>query len=354
MRIVPMLAAFVLGAACASAQPEPTAGQARRLLQSQSLLNKAWGAWYAGASHNPALREPLLAALRRARSLSGSARDSKAYAYVQALFDALIQIPGVVPSEVILPFEANWRPEILILLSRDPRGAESDLLAMRERSMPEPEWYAVNALLFAMNSKPFFQKTLQEIQITRQFVIQDHLAVWCGGTTGCAVSTRSFPKGFPPIALYQFPETWGETAQPGDTLLLGGPVAICYRRTVVPADGTAEWSECKANPTGTGPRQVHLAQLFSAIDLLSERQSEELFHPWTFINWHGIAQAAAEMDKSLAEQAASIQALVENAQKRGLVQASGMRLTINTTVNDVRENRSDPLPAIASREIVIP
>jgi hypothetical protein len=60
------------------------------------------------------------------------------------------------------------------------------------------------------------------------------------------------------------------------------------------------------------------------------------------------------MDKSLAEQAASIQALVENAQKRGLVQASGMRLTINTTVNDVRENRSDPLPAIASREIVIP
>ena len=134
MRIAPVLAAFVLGAACASAQPEPTAGQARRLLQSQSLLNKAWGAWYAGASHNPALREPLLAALRRARSLSGSARDSKAYAYVQALFDALIQIPGVVPSEVILPFEANWRPEILILLSRDPRGAENDLLAMRDNA----------------------------------------------------------------------------------------------------------------------------------------------------------------------------------------------------------------------------
>jgi hypothetical protein len=175
VRFAYVLAAVSLGISCAYAQLPAPVDQARRLLESQSLRDKAWGAWYAGSSHDPAMLRPLLAQLQLAQPLRGAERDTEEYAYIQAVFDALIQIPSLVPTDAILPFEDSWRPEILILLSRNAtaEGVESALLEMREHSMPAAEWTAVNDLLFAIPSKPFFQKTLEEIRITHEFVITD-------------------------------------------------------------------------------------------------------------------------------------------------------------------------------------
>ena len=200
MKLAPLLAALSLGTLCAYGQG--------RLLELSGLRDKAWGAWMAGASHDPAMREPLLAQLQIAQSMRGSQPDTEEYAYIQALFDALIQIPGPIPTDIILPFEDSWRTEILILLSRDPaaEGAENALLDMREHAMPAPQWTAVNDLLFAVSSKRFFQKTLEEIRVTHEFVVIDpHEGVaFCGGALGCGGSRRHFPKGFPPIALTSY------------------------------------------------------------------------------------------------------------------------------------------------------
>jgi hypothetical protein len=142
----------------------------------------------------------LLAKLRQAQPLRDSSRDTAEYGYIQALFDALIQIPGPIPSEVILPFEVSWRPEILILLSRNPgfRGTEDILLAMREHATPDAEWAAVNDLLWGLTSTTFFQKTLEEIRITHDFVLTDQDVAFCGGSVGCGLSTPAFPRAFRP------------------------------------------------------------------------------------------------------------------------------------------------------------
>ena len=219
---------------------------------------------------------------------------------------------------------------------------------MREQSISEPEWAAVNDLLFANYSKPFFQRTLQEIRITHDFVLTDQAVGFCGGGIGCGLSTRRFPHGFPPIAVYQLQTTM---TSPGDTLFQEQPVAIHYRRIVVPTNGEVELSNCGV-PTEV--RQTHLAQFLSAIDGLSIRQSEELIHPRSMIIWRDNAHAASEMKSLLDEQAASIQALVGHAQQRGLVDASGLRLNIETTVVDVRRDRSGLAPSNSPREIIIP
>ena len=353
MRFAPLLAALTLGAVCACAQMATPSDQAQRLLPSQSLRDKAWGAWYAGASHDPALREPLLVQLKTAQALRNSGRDTEGFVYIQALFDALIQIPGTIPSDIILPFEESWRPEILILLSRAPAadGVESALLNMREHSMREPEWAAVNDLLFSVSSKPFFQETLEEIRVTHQFVVADQLVFSCGGAFGCGGSTRHFPKDFPPVALYQLGMAM---TQAGDTLVMEQPVLIHYRRTVVPTNGEVPWSDCDYDGLVADARQALLARFFSAIGAHSADESYNLFRPRTTINWHDAAQALAEMDQLMAAQAASIQALIVEAQERGLVQSSGMSLTIQTSVVDARRDKSLPLPAIAPREVVIP
>jgi hypothetical protein len=353
MKVMLAVGALALGAIGVFAQPTPTS-DARRLLESPSLRDKAWGAWYAGASHDPLLREMLVAKLRLAQSLRWSARDSEAYAYVQALFDALIQIPGAIPNDAILPFEGSWRPEILILMGRDPaaQGNERALLGMRGLSLPDPEWVVVNDLLFAGGSKVFFQKALEEIRLTHDFVVEDQPVAWCGGSIGCGLTVRRFPKGFPPIALYQF---WASMTQPGDILFLEQPIPTYYRRMVVPTGGEVQWSDCKAYLTNGEPRQGYLARFLGSTKSLSVTQSYELFHPRTNVDWHGSAQAAIEMEKLLDEQTASLRSLIGDAQKRGvLLDASGMHFTIRTTVLDSRRDRSEPLPAVASREVIIP
>jgi hypothetical protein len=220
---------------------------------------------------------------------------------------------------------------------------------MREHSVPGPEWAAANDLLFAISSKPFFQKTLEEIRVTHAFVVADQMVFSCGGAIGCGDSSRHFPSGFPPIALYQLLAT---LTQPGDALLIEQPVPIHYRRIVVPTDGQAKWSDCQGDFTGA--RQTLLARFFSAIGGRSADDAYQLFNPRNTIDWHDAAQISAEMERLLTEQAASIEALIEDAQGRGLVQAPGMRLAIGTTVQDMRRDKSVPLPAPAPHEIVIP
>jgi hypothetical protein len=355
MRFAYVLAALSLGISGAHAQIVPPADHARVLLQSQSLRDKAWGAWYAGASHDPAMLQPLLAQLQLAQPMRSAQRDTQEYAYIQAIFDALIQIPGPIPTDLILPFEDSWRPEILILLSRDAtaEGAENALLDMRERSLPAPEWTAVNDLLFAISSKAFFQKTLQEIRVTHDFVIIDpnQGVAFCGGGIGCGGTRRHFPKGFPPIALYQL---WTASSLPGDIVFIEQPVAIHYRRIVVPTGGEVGWRNCQSDSLVGDSRQTLLARLFGAVGGRSSDDAYQLFHPRTTLNWQNAAQAASEIENLLTSQAAAVQALIEDAQTRDLVHASGMRLAIETTINDLRSDKSVPVPAVTPREIVIP
>src|SRR5580700_5551302 len=114
MRLALLLAAFSV---CSFAQALRPADQARALLKSRLFRDRAWGAWYAGASHDPALGALLIERLHEAQSLHNSPRDGEGYACVQSLFDALIQLAVPVPTAVMMPFEDSWRAEILILMN---------------------------------------------------------------------------------------------------------------------------------------------------------------------------------------------------------------------------------------------
>src|ERR1700679_1671118 len=142
MRLALLLAAFSV---CTLAQALLPADRARALLASRLLRDRAWGAWYAGASHDPAMAPLLVERLQEAQSLHNSPREGEGYAYVQSLFDALIQLNVPLPTAVMMPFEDSWRAEILILMNgakpgNDPlnfkrnldKDGESALLTMRD------------------------------------------------------------------------------------------------------------------------------------------------------------------------------------------------------------------------------
>ena len=83
MRVALLLAGLSAMCVGIGAQAPQPADQARALLQSRILRERAWGAWYAGASHEPALGALLIERLQEeAQPLRNSPRDGWEYAYV--------------------------------------------------------------------------------------------------------------------------------------------------------------------------------------------------------------------------------------------------------------------------------
>lgn len=327
-----------------SAAQSPT-----QLLSSDRPADRAWGAYLAARSHDPALRESLLAALHAAEPLRDSPEDSEPYLAVQALFDALIQCGGPVPAAAVLPFAEHWRDEVLLLLARGGADEET-LLALREQKQNLAQWVAVNNLLFRMKSPAFFAKTLREIEISPIFEVRDtgEAAGYCGGAFGSGVRQRRMPEGFPPLGLYQLQVAF-LTSVEGAPLAIEGPTNVHVRRTVMETGKPVDWEEPGLDKIPSVYRERYLA----ALGNLTEEQMTQLLHPFIQIYWESAEQVSREMARHMDEQAAAIRSFVAGPASAGLGSVAGMRLNVQPEVHDIRRITHAPMPKVEPRSIVL-
>jgi hypothetical protein len=359
MRGMPrFLAAFCLSVCACPAQLTPTQdgeiARARRLLQATLWTDKAWGAHLAISAHDDGLRDLLIDELRRAQPLRQAPVNTAEYAYVESLFDALIRIGARADSDVILPFERNWRPEVLILLARqggDSAGNENALFSMMDEKPDWFEWVAIGDLLAQMHSQRFFRKTLEQIEIGHYLVAQDtpdeFLRTGMSSLAGLS-TTRTNPKGFPPIGFYELeglPFSHRE-----ETILAAGPRPVYYRRTEIPGGATVPWSLLKFR----NPEDVRGA--YSPVNLPhkgSNEDVERVFWRETKIQWKDAGEFSMDAEAALTGQANAIRSFIEDAHRRGLGDVSGMAIKITPVVEDHRRIARDPLPAVNPHEIIL-
>ena len=321
------------------------------MLQSSGLRERAWGAWSAGVSHDRTLVPLLIERLRDAQALPITP-DGEAYAYVQSLFDALIQLDANVPTAVLIPFEDFWRADILILMNeaapRLDRDAETGLLNMRDHRMPEEEWTSLNDLLFLIDPPVASRMLLRDIRITYEFCVTDQAIMRADdGSAGIGESTRHLPAGFPPIGLYQI-RTY--TAGKGDALFIAEPIPTYYARVVVPTDQEVKWSVFEYHGASTSARQRTLERLFSIF-----HPRDDIFHPWAAVDWQGTEKTGARIAQLLDDQAESIRAVLREMLRRGLISAAGTQMDVAVRVRDCRRSHQDALPDVApTRTIAFP
>jgi hypothetical protein len=352
--------ALCLAALPGRAQPSIAAeesARAKELLQSTHWSDKAWGAYFAGRLHDESFREPLIAELRLQAPLRNAPRDSEEYAYVQTLFDALIELGGKAPADAILPFEAQWRAEILILLARDATNA-SQLLAMREGDLAAIEWLAVNNLLLRMSPAALFAKTLPELKITHAFEIRDTeggAGAGDGGSDCRGGLTRRMPARFPPIAFYRLDDAKVSFVVPpgldfgseDDVLLAQGPHNVYYKRIVVPAGGQAQIPDPASNPD----RQLLRLEYIGRLGALTPGETDRLFRPRTTVRWQSADACSRAIETGLSAQAGEIRAFLANAKSRGLGDASGVQLEIVPVLDDQRRIAHEALPPVPPKVI---
>ena len=374
LRCVQQILTALCAAVCvATAQPAPGAlvdtAQAKALLESPQLADKAWGAYSAALLHDLTLRDALVGQLHWAESLRESQAESDGYACIQSLLDSLIQLGAAIPAQALLPYAKRWRTEVLMLFAARTAdaGDEAALLAMREEDLNEAEWLAVNNLLLRQHAASFFVKTLQEIGIRHTFVVSDTGEVpgtGVGGSFGRGSHSVGFPRGFPPIAVYQLEIRQFGTPAPGaeDVLLIRGPVFagpwfersgmhrgdVLYQRTIVPAGGRAATPGPNFRNTD---RQVYRRAYVAELGGLSVEEADKLFCPTTNIRWRSSRGFTREAQLAMAPQAERIYAFVVEAKREGLINVHGIRLKIDPVINDERHLPGSPLPPIGPREI---
>lgn len=345
---------FLAASACL-AQTTPTiaaqAARARRLLASSRWADKAWGAYFAAATGDTAFTGPLTDALRQAAPLQNAALDSPAYMYVQSLFDALIQLGAQVPSGILLPFERQWRNEVLILLARQNGNGtanEDALFAMTREDLTWQQWIAICDFLYRMHSQRFFRNMLENLPLQHYIYVEDKLSqvLRCGGSSGIGLTTPPrIPSGFPPIGSYDL----DLGSYQGETIGISGPYIVYYQRRVHPAGSPFA-------PSGLPlPRSqnLYLPRFIPHLGTRSNDEIEKLFYAETYILWTTPDAFSRDAARALNEQASAIAALIQDAHRFGLGDVSGITLTITPEVTDYRKTPIGPLPPVPPKQIVL-
>jgi hypothetical protein len=210
------------------------AERALDFLRSSTWASKAWGAYLAMSARDPNVTALLADEFRRARPLSKSKLDSPEYAFVQSLFNAVIELQVPIPVDVLRPFADQWCTEVLILLaSQDGQheDAEDLLLQISSRDLPLEQWYLANDLLYLMRSQRFFRRTLERLEIKNVFTLMNEpLRVGRGGKPRAGVTnTRRFPREFPPLMVYEM--LLDGTQRSGDLIAAARPHIIKNEKT---------------------------------------------------------------------------------------------------------------------------
>lgn len=224
------------GAPAGGAPPLPfvlgvdAGAEVSRLLKSQGNRERAWGAYLAGA-HGLKEHAPLVVGLLEDPSVAAGGWEESLVR--QAALDALIRLEADVPAEQLLPLYTSSPDEVVILLSRAPKGGERELLALFAEEAPDERWAAVGNLLTEARALGFAARLLRELKVVASVYVYDSegdrgYGGGSGGGFGGGCGAAQRPEGFPPVGYY----TLSLSGVRGAVVFAPGRHTVYYLRTL--------------------------------------------------------------------------------------------------------------------------
>jgi hypothetical protein len=252
--------------ACAASLPAQAielAGPVRTFatrLRSDNACTVAWAAFEIAEHRYASQKRELVLALQ-----TWGNRDGDAAEIVRLhLLDALVRIGAEVPPADVLPhLHGITEVPAFVLLARDPRQNERELLALfvappmvveGGRAWPSIVGWAAGNLLFAQRAPGFAAHVLGYEAPTLWIAVRAAgagVGVGCGGCVDCGRgrATKQRLPGFPPVPVADFiAEPWGSSVPEGAVRLTPGPWSVHWRRTLAAGEYAAGGSRhnCEA------------------------------------------------------------------------------------------------------------
>ena len=211
---------------------EQARGEVDRLLNSVSIKDRAWAAYYIGKFR---LKDYVPALVDLARSAVETVQPEDLL-LSRAALDSLIQLHVQVPADDVMALYKRFPDEVMILLARYPKENQATLLAIVREANPQaensPYWLAACNLLTEIEAKGFAAYLLSELTITLTIFVTDTpgqgFGEGLGFSIGCGASAGVWPEGYPPIAYYSLTEK----ANRGGVVVAPGVPTIYYERSL--------------------------------------------------------------------------------------------------------------------------
>lgn len=181
--------------------------EAKRLLSSGALSERAWGAYFAGRYEIQGLAPSLIEVLTDA-SLGDGHEENLVR---QAALDALIRLRAKVPADALRALPQEFTDEAIILLALAPEESKSALLEIfaesdeRDVEKSDAQWLAVGNLLAETKAHGFASLLLRRLKAEAMIVVADEESDGGigfgggGGSGGCG--SRPYAD-FPPVSFY--------------------------------------------------------------------------------------------------------------------------------------------------------
>ncbi len=346
------LALFVgLCSLTAQTAPEESGlpARAQSLLRSESLKERAWGAYLCGSLQVEDCSAPLVAELERAVQFVGAPEDGPDFFHIQGLLDAMIRLGTVAPPELLLRFYPRWHDEVMILLLR-AHASEETLLRLESEALTTAEWFAISSQLLERRSRPFFLRMLTQTRIEHFFdVIDDDgprgYPSWVGDGFPAKKLVRKVSPGFPPTGVY---ELRNDQATLGPLVSHGPCGSVHYLRIEIREAGTTVEPRWRGQAVKTIEcRNAYLADFGG----LPPDYGKAVLRPVTKIRWTTAAEFLSQANAALDNNVQALRGLIRKAGIVDLVDPQSFRVKIRVHVLDNRRNKHVPLPAVASREV---
>jgi hypothetical protein len=333
---------FLLLTTAAEAQgppPTPAHTEKRRdvsaKLQSTDPVTRAWGAYEAGAFHVrdsiPALEGILSGALP-------AQTDREGWALVDLALDSLIQLKADVPASLASRY-AHLRPvQAHILLSSATNRVPTLLGLLKEAK--GLDWYVTANLLLRDKAPGLASHLLQNVRLQLIVSVSEdgNTSSISGGGLGGGVGDGIGQnlKGFPPHPSYRFEMAMS----PGFIVLADGPRPVFYSRIV-----HTEFQYGVSTLYNGGPDdEDRLKYLQAMVDPFAEPTLRARTHE--VASWTTPAALLERIAKLREDRERRFNYLRSHLEARYKLPQASSRVPIEIQINDLRKDRSVPLPAI--------
>jgi hypothetical protein len=341
--------------------PAVTPERVRTLLASEKTNERAWGAYYAGAM-GLTTEAPLIASLLH-EALESRRQDGAPWPlthFIEILADAAIRLRCPLPTATLRALtESRWVRLTLVLVQFLPNSPEKEELLLflfdRVKKGSEGEtvaWIAIGNYLLALRSSPWAVRLMREIEITHNFRVVDpgrHSGPggFAGGVMGDS-GWGAWPKDFPPRVVYYLSFHSGVSA----ALIAPGPRNVYAVRQEFPPDQPPSSGASLGSIYGV--RQRHRLEYLSALTSTSVSELEPLFQRKTQVDWHGAKPLQKRIARETSHQIRAIREFARRLARAGITGLEGLQLQVLIEIEDARQSKEVPLPAVPPRTFTLP
>jgi hypothetical protein len=340
-----LLQAVLLWLETSGFQSPSAPDSAAKLLDSQDVSERAWGAYFAGQSGLLDLQPKLESILEEAATSDEC--------LVRSAIEAEIRMRADLPTSLLAEIYGKYPDETTILLAQSPENHIDLILSLFQNQGVSARWLALGNLLLEAKAPGFPLALIQDLKRIHIVVsVRDPTdrGGGFGGGWGQGAGDFNVPIGYPPVTVHNF----SDRSSPDATVIAKGTHSIYATQTIIYPGESARIGNGGGFIADYWESNAYRLEYLSS--LLHLPQDDIRFNKYFTLDWNGPIQFMEDVTalcSRILEKYDRILARLQDDDLISRADAETLENSILVKFNDVRRDKNLELPNINLNRVAI-